>query len=160
MPSSYSVTASARFDGQPEEVFDFLLFFFQQPAEARYRGEGNLPEPGRSNRLKQGGKVATQWRYPCELLIEQFGSPFLIRMKLSVEPMRNGAKVTWHWENISRNFLERVFIVIHRLQMRQAVPQHQATVNRLRQEFETRELSGLAEAFNVYRANFDGYRGR
>lgn len=111
------------------------------------------------DRLEQGGKIATRWRYPCEILIEELGSPFLTRINLAVKPVGNGSKVTWRFENESRNVLERFFIAIHRRQMDQVDSQHQGTVDRLQQEFEHRRKSGVGEAFDAYRATLDGHPG-
>lgn len=156
MPSSYSVAASSTFNGSPDEVFDFLLFFFQQPPEARFRGEGLLTGSERVRSLKGGGKAATRWCYPSELVIEETAvGPFLKRHYLALEPAGAFSRVTWRWENESRNVLERLFVAIHRRQMGQADQQQQALIDRVNREYEWRHGGGVGQAFDEYRATLD-----
>lgn len=144
------------FDGPPEVVFDFLLFLaLGGLVSAELRGSGQLDSRERDEALRTGVGVATSWHYPARLVVEKRVGPACIRTDYEVTRSPRGlAEVSYAFALIPEGLLGRLVTFRERRKIRRLGPEgysSKETLARMKWEFEERERTTLAPAFDKYR---------
>lgn len=147
------MNATRTFHGTCEEVYEFLIFF--------HLGGAHWPDLFSSGRLdatqtkklyERVNAVPVDWRYPKKLIIEARSAPMIIQWAYGISADGESATV-----NCSHRLRAgSIFGKIAENSFKKAARRGDHAVagqflSRLQRDFDTREHSGVGEAFNEFR---------